>query len=104
MSVREGRLHLNTRVSYIRIGDGLDLLAVPGEAVARLGTVLRANLRAPASMMLGLTNDSLGYFVPEDEWMTGRDSNDEESVSLGPRAATTLRAAADALLARSPAE
>ena len=39
--------------------------------------------------------DTLGYFLPEDEWMTGRNNNYEESVSFGRRAGVTL---ADALL------
>jgi hypothetical protein len=50
-------------------------------------------------MFFGLTHDTLGYFVPEDEWMTGRNNNYEESVSMGRRAGSVL---ADALLAMVP--
>ena len=31
---------------------------------------------------LGLNGDTLGYFVPSDEWWTGRHDNYEEKVSL----------------------
>lgn len=97
--VRRRSLYLRTGVSRLRIGEGLDALAVPGEVLSRLGVSLRSRLQAPASMLLGLSNDTLGYFVPEDEWMTGRNDNYEESVSLGPKAAPALLAAAEALLA-----
>ncbi len=101
-SVRHGGLRLRTRVSRLRIGAGLDALAFPGEVLTRLGVFLRSRLQAPASMLMGLSSDMLGYFVPEDEWMTDRNGNYEESVSLGPHAAPALEAAAEALLARDP--
>jgi hypothetical protein len=96
--VRGGEPFLRTRVSRLRIGDGLDALTAPGEVLTRLGEPLRERLTAPATMFLGLTNDSLGYFVPEDEWMTGRNEGYEETVSLGPRAAPSLEDAALGLL------
>jgi hypothetical protein len=97
--VRGGEPFLRTRVSRLRIGRGLDALTAPGEVLTRLGQPLRERLTAPATMFLGLTNDSLGYFVPEDEWMTGRNEGYEETVSLGPQAAPSLEGAAMALLA-----
>jgi hypothetical protein len=96
--VREGEPFLRTLVSRLRIGRGLDVLTAPGEVLTRLGKPLRERLTAPATMFLGLTNDSLGYFVPEDEWMTGRNEGYEETVSLGPRAAPSLEVATRALL------
>ena len=96
--VRDGVPLLRTRASRLRIGDGLDALAAPGEVLTRLGTVLRGRLQAPATMILGLTNDSLGYFIPPDEWLTGRNGNYEETVSLGPRAAPALEQVAGDLL------
>jgi len=99
VSVQGGMLVIHTRASRLRIGDGLDALAAPGEVVTRLGTALRGRLQAPATMFLGLTNDTLGYFIPGDEWMTGRNGNYEESVSLGREAAPTLERAAAELLA-----
>ncbi|HEU4758576.1 MAG TPA: neutral/alkaline non-lysosomal ceramidase N-terminal domain-containing protein [Dehalococcoidia bacterium] len=100
VSVRDGRLVLRTRASRLRVGGELAGLAAPGEVLTHLGTALRARLNAPATLFLGLTNDTLGYFIPPDEWMTGRNGNYEESVSLGPLAAPTLERAVEDLLGR----
>ena len=97
--VRGGAPFLRTRISRLRIGGGLDALAAPGEVLTRLGLPLRKRLAAPATMFLGLTNDTLGYFVPKDEWMSGRNESYEETVSLGPQAAPALESAAAGLLA-----
>jgi len=96
--VRGGRPYVRTRVSRVRIGEGLDALAAPGEVLTRLGQALRERLDAPATMFFGLTNDTLGYFIPEDEWMSGRNNGYEETVSLGPQAAPSLERAAVGLL------
>src|SRR3989304_5969799 len=52
----------------------------------------------PATMFFGLTNDTLGYFTPEDEWMSGRNNGYEETVSLGPQAAPPLARGGGGLL------
>jgi len=96
--LRGGKPYVRTRVSRVRIGEGLDALAAPGEVLTRLGQALRERLAAPATMFLGLTNDTLGYFIPEDEWMSGRNNGYEETVSLGPQAAPSLERAAVGLL------
>ena len=96
---REGRGYLPTHCGYLRIGDGVEALAAPGEVLTRLALPLRAALGARHRVFLGLTHDTLGYFVPEDEWMTGRNNNYEESVSFGKHAGTVL---ADRLLSLVP--
>lgn len=96
---REGGPRVRTQCGYVSIGDAFEALAAPGEVLTRLALPLRAAMGSPHRMLLGLTHDSLGYFVPEDEWMTGRNNNYEESVSMGRRAGTAL---ADALLAIVP--
>jgi hypothetical protein len=96
--VRAGAPHVRTRVSRLRIGEGLDALAAPGEVLTNLGLSLRGRLAGEATMFLGLTNDTLGYFVPPDEWMSGRNDNYEESVSMGRQAAPTLEREALRLL------
>lgn len=73
-------------------------LAVPGEVLTRLALPLKESLPGPHRLFLGLTNDTLGYFLPTDEWMSGRNGNYEESVSPGPEAGPTLRAALQALV------
>jgi hypothetical protein len=67
--------------------------------LTRLALPLRASMGSRHRMFFGLTHDTLGYFLPEDEWMTGRNNNYEESVSLGKHAGAIL---ADALLAMVP--
>ena len=52
--------------------------------------------RGATAMVLGLTQDSLGYFVPGDEWMTGRNGDYEEGVAPSAEAGDRLR---DILLA-----
>jgi hypothetical protein len=80
---------LPTLCSYVRIGD-IQMLTAPGEMMTRLALPLRSSLDAPHRMMLGLTHDALGYFIPRDEFMTGRNNNYEESVSMGFHAGALL--------------
>jgi hypothetical protein len=60
-------------------------------------------MRSRHRLLVGLAHDTLGYFVPEDEWMTGRNRNYEESVSYGRHAGTLLDAALRALPPSAPA-
>jgi hypothetical protein len=96
---REGRTYLPTLCGYLRIGGAVEAYAAPGEVLTRLALPLRASLGARHRLFLGLAQDTLGYFIPEDEWMTGRNDNYEESVSMGKHAGAAL---ADALLALVP--
>jgi DNA-binding transcriptional LysR family regulator len=96
---RDGRTFVPTHCGHIAIGDALEAIAAPGEVLTRLALPLRASMGSKHRLFLGLTHDTLGYFVPEDEWMTGRNNDYEESVSMGKHAAATL---ADALLAMMP--
>ena len=56
---------------------------IDGEASTRLGLAIKNELKAPVKLFLGLSGGSLGYFIPADEWESGRNGNYEESVSLG---------------------
>ena len=95
-----------TTISRITIGgatSGVEIVTIPGEATGTFGTWLRG-LASPWShvMLLGLTHDSLGYILPEDEFSyidpTGGSglilpfTGYEEFVSLGPLTAPLLRA------------
>jgi len=62
-------------------------------------------MKAPVKIVLGMSGDFLGYFVPEDEWNllpAGRnpdESSYEETVSLGgDQADTWLRDRVKALI------
>ena len=94
-----------TLVSRISIGDGeggLEVVTIPGEATGTFGEFIRS-LADPADrvMLLGLTQNSFGYILPEEEFSYIDASGDtglalpytgyEEFVSLGPLTAPLLR-------------
>lgn len=88
-----GALAIHSPVARVRLGTDtdLELLTVPGEALTRLGEDLRVLMGGSFGGILGLTQNTLGYLVPEDEWQTGRNGNYEETVSLGPDTAPLYR-------------
>ena len=96
---RDGRTFLPTHCGLVRIGSDLEAFVAPGEVLTRLALPLRASMGSRHRMFFGLAHDTLGYFLPEDEWMSGRNNSYEESVSLGKHAGAIL---ADALLAMVP--
>jgi hypothetical protein len=55
-------------------------------------------MAAQHSLLLGLTDDTVGYLVPEDEWLAGRDENYEEQVSLSQQAAGIISDAVTSLV------
>lgn len=91
---------VTTRVGHAVLGRAprqAEMLTVPGEAVTRFGIQLRGLMPSPHGFVLGLTQDSLGYFIPWDEWRTGRNDGYEESVSLGLTPAVLLHQALSGL-------
>lgn len=74
----------HARLSIIQLGDQVEAIALPGAAITRLGLAIKSNSPAPVQLMMGLSGGALGYFIPEDEWASGRNENYEESASLGP--------------------
>jgi hypothetical protein len=96
---RDLRTFVTTVCGHLSLGGDVEALAAPGEVLTRLALPLRGALGSRHRMIFGLTHDTLGYFVPEDEWMTGRNANYEESVSLGRHAGAVL---AETLLALIP--
>ncbi|MFA5938255.1 MAG: hypothetical protein WC809_02775 [Sinimarinibacterium sp.] len=96
-----------TLVSRISIGGagGLEIATIPGEATNTFGQFIRglAEQTNPgaAVMLLGLTQNSFGYIIPEEEFSYVDPSGDagfvvpftgyEEFVSLGPLTAPLLR-------------
>lgn len=95
-----------TLVSRVTIGDGdanLELVTMPGEATGTFGEFIRSLARPQDHvMLLGLTQNSFGYIIPEEEFSYFDASGDaglevpftgyEELVSLGPLTAPLLRA------------
>jgi len=93
-----------TQVSRITIGgeaEGLEIVTIPGEATNTFGQYIRHLATSPNMMLMGLTHNSFGYIIPEEEFsyldaggntgfvlpLTGY----EEFVSLGPLTAPMLR-------------
>ena len=74
---------MDLQTSYFRIGDNIQGVAFPGESLTNNALPIKAAMTAPFRLFLGLTGDTLGYFVPTDEWLTGRNGNYEETVSPG---------------------
>lgn len=91
---------VQTVVTAIALGREAVAVTVPGEATTRLALPVKGGLKAPHRLVLGLTHDTLGYFLPADEWMAAPVSGYEESVSLGRDAGPAWeRAARDVALA-----
>jgi hypothetical protein len=80
ISIGEGA-GVRTQGAYFRLGTELQGVAFPGEALTRTGLAIKEQMKAPHRLFLGLTTDSLGYFVREDEWGSGRNGGYEETVS-----------------------
>jgi hypothetical protein len=96
---RDMRTYVATHCGHVSVGHHLEAIVAPGEVLTRLALPLRGAMGSRHRMFFGLTHDTLGYFIPEDEWRTGRNGNYEESVSLGHHAGSVL---ADVLLSLVP--
>jgi hypothetical protein len=68
------------RVTFGTDGDRVELLTVPGEGLTSLGVQLRGILGGAEQVVAGLTQNTLGYLIPQHEF----DDGYEETVSLGP--------------------
>jgi hypothetical protein len=82
---------VTTQSTYFRLGDQVQGVAFPGESLTRNGLEIKAAMLAPHKILLGNTGDALGYFIPSDEWKTGKNDNYEEGVSLGKSAGDNAR-------------
>ncbi|MEN8718713.1 MAG: hypothetical protein ABF296_00460 [Oceanococcaceae bacterium] len=101
-----------TTVSRISIGDALEIVTIPGEAPNTFGEYIQALAGERDVMLFGLTHNSFGYIIPEEEFsyldLTGETgfllpfTNYEEYVSLGPLTAPLLRIQAYAPLFDAP--
>ena len=84
-SFRNG-LNINTELSVTSIGDKLSIVTVPGEILARPAEELKGFIPADNTIVMGLSNGSLGYIVHDDQWNGGipfLNRGYEESVSMG---------------------
>lgn len=68
--------------TYVRLGEELQFASFPGEPLTRTGLEVKSVMTTPHQAILGNTGPAFGYFILGDEWMTGRNDDYEETVSL----------------------
>ncbi len=78
-----GDLGVDTQSAIFRLGSEVSGIAFPGESVTRHGLPIKDTLDTPFRLFFGLTTDTLGYFIPSDEWESGRNGAYEETLSMG---------------------
>lgn len=96
--------YASTDVSRITLGTGenaLEIVTIPGEATGTFGEWITRLAPERKFMLLGLTQNSFGYIIPEEEFSYTDASGDaglvlpftayEEFISLGPLTAPLLR-------------
>lgn len=77
-----GSLSVSASSTYVRLGEELQFVSFPGEPVTRTGLEIKSTMSTPHQAVLGNTGPAFGYFIMGDEWMTGRNDDYEESISL----------------------
>ncbi|WP_045861705.1 hypothetical protein [Teredinibacter purpureus] len=75
--------NIHTQIGIINIGSSFSAIVFPGEALTNIGLPLLMELSKPNTMFLGLTGDSLGYFLPRSEFgsIPGRTTEENASIS-----------------------
>ena len=72
------------------IGDLLSGITFPGEPLTRLGLPLKEKLKTPFKMALSLTDNLIGYIIPDDERGQGFNNNYEESIEMNANASSQI--------------
>jgi hypothetical protein len=94
---------ITSTVTVVRLGTDdtfISMVAFPGEPLSSYGRTgtdvsVRDRLGGEAQFLFATTNDSLGYIIPDDQWVPG---SYEEGVSLGrPTGPKVLSAIDDAI-------
>lgn len=90
-----------TTVSRVSLGEQLEIVTMPGEATNTFGEYIQRLAGPTPVMLLGLTHNSFGYIIPEEEFSYIDETGDagftlpftsyEEYVSMGPLTAPLLR-------------
>lgn len=76
--------HVTTTLSYFSFGRDVQGVTFPGEALSRLAIPIKDSLTGDVNFFFGLTNDTLGYFLPSDEFLQIEGRVTEESASIDP--------------------
>lgn len=103
-----------TPVTRLSFGEDLEIVTLPGEATNTFGEYIQSLAGGRDVMLFGLTQNSFGYILPEEEFSYLEPTGDagfvlpftgyEEFVSLGPLTAPLLRVQAYAPLFDAPPE
>jgi hypothetical protein len=95
VSDEPGALLALTMAARLRLGEQLVAVTTPGESLTRnalpVMEAITAQSASAVPMVFGLVHDSFGYYIPEDEWETGRNGDYEESVAPSREAGNQLR-------------
>lgn len=73
---------VTSQLGVISIGCDFKAIVFPGEALSRLGIPMKDSLKSRYKMFFGLTGDTLGYFIPQDEFGVIQGRSTEENASL----------------------
>ena len=96
---------VTTEIGYARVG-ATTIAFLPGEPLPALGLGLKKRMPGDVRIVAGLSNDELGYILPEAEFSYPENPLEpgdhyEETMSLGPRTAPVLLGALDELMRES---
>lgn len=86
-------LNINTQFSIMEFGNDVSAVLFPGEILTRLATPIISALNGRSKFFFGLTDDSLGYFIPSDEYLMIEGRNTEETASMDINAGDAIQAA-----------
>ncbi len=73
---------VDATAAYVRLGEELQIASFPGEPLTRTGLEVKSVMSTPHQAIFGNTGPAFGYLILSDEWMTGRNDDYEETVSL----------------------
>ncbi len=83
--IRQGRVI--TDMTYLELGE-MQMVTLPGEVLPEVSYEILEQMQGYPRMLVGLANDQLGYIIPPYDF---RDSYYEESMSVGPASAYSVR-------------
>lgn len=89
----DANFNVNTQFSLMKFGDDVSAILFPGEILTRLANPIISELDGEYKFFFGLTDDSLGYFIPSDEFLMIQGRDTEERASLDVNAGDAIQSA-----------
>lgn len=81
---------IKTEINYINFSGIAEIFTVPGEITPKVGMRIKEKLKAKYKFIFSLTNDELGYILPEEEFFLEK-FNYERTRSVSPKIATIIQ-------------